>query len=136
MKKFNFDTKELVETLSYTTATSNRQRFADCIINGRRYRKYGDVQALTLVGNLYKDHEGNKCLMVGMSKQHPNDNKCNKEIAYEEANKRSLENPDIIFYTVPERLTLFNFRKMMEWYIDGIDVQFIKTKEEKELMNK
>lgn len=133
MKQFDFSTKELVETLSYTTVTKDRQACTDVTINGRQYTKYGTLQAVTVVGNLYKDFRGNKILIVGVSKQHPNDQKCNKQLAYEVAQAHALFNPDIVFNTVPEYLTLFNFSKMMEWFVDGMDLEFIRTSEEKKL---
>lgn len=130
MKNFDFLTKELVESLSYTTITKNRNAYTNVVIDGRTYTKYGTLQAVTIVGNLYKDAFDNKILMVGIAKQHPNDSKCNKQVAYEAAQAHALFNPDVIFNTVPDHLTLFNFSKMMEWYVDGMELEFIKTKQE------
>ena len=53
-EKNKFLFKELVNTFSYTTATQDREVYADVSINGRRYRKYGTLQAVAFVGNLYK----------------------------------------------------------------------------------
>ena len=131
MEKFDFLTKELVDSFSYTTITKNRKMYTEVNIQGRQYIKLGVAQALTIVGNLYVDAYGRKILMCGMSKQHPNDSKVDKNIAYEIAAERAMFDPDIVFYNVPEHITKFNFGKMMEWYVDGVDVEFVKTKGEK-----
>ncbi len=127
---FDFSTKELVESLSYTTSTKDRQAEVEVVIDGRKYIKQGTLQAVTVVGNIYKDHKDNKIIMVGISKQHPDDLKCDKHIGYEEANLRALENPDIIIYNVPKYVTIFNFEMMMSWYVDMMDLKFVRTKQE------
>lgn len=127
---FDFSTKELVESLSYTTSTKDRQAEVEVVIDGRKYIKQGTLQAVTVVGNIYKDHKDNKIIMVGISKQHPDDLKCDKYIGYEEANLRALENPDIIIYNVPNYVTIFNFEMMMSWYVDMMDLKFVRTKKE------
>lgn len=132
MNKFNFLSKELIESFVYTTMTKNRLSYSNVIIDGRKYIKLGTLQAITIVGNLYEDIDGNKILMCGMSKQHPNDQKVDKEKAYEIAQYHAMFCPDVVIYNVPKYLTKFNFDKMMEWYVDGIDQEFIKTAAEKE----
>lgn len=133
MKKFDFLTKTLVDSFSYTTSTQDRETYAEEKINGRKYLKFGTLQAVTVVGNLYEDHLGNRILMCGVSKQHPNDNKCDKQLGYEYAAEHAMNNPDIIFNSVPKYINKFNFRKMMEWYVDGMDLEFIKTRQELDL---
>lgn len=136
MSTFDFSTKELVETLAYTTMSQDRKRYTDVKIDGRQYRKFGTVQALTFVGNVYEDHRGRRAMCVGVAKQHPGDAKCDKQLAYEAAQMHAMVCPDLVMYTVPEHLTKYNFSKMMRWYEDMFDVEFIKTKKELENQGK
>lgn len=130
MGNFDFETKELVKTFGYTTITQDREAYSEVMIDGRKYTKWGTLQAITIVGNLYEDMNGNKILMCGVAKQHPCDSRVDKQIAYETAMEKAMMNPDIIINTVPEHLTKYNFNRMMEWYIDGLELQFVKTRQE------
>lgn len=130
MGKIDFLTKELVNTFTYTTINRDREVCTDVMIDGRMYTKYGKLQAVTIVGNLYQDEEGNRLLTCGVARQHPCDSKIDKHIAYEIAQERAVAEPDIVITTVPNHITRYNFQRMMEWYIDGMDLQFIKTAEE------
>ena len=129
MKKFDFSTKEFIESFSYTTTTQDRNSFKNITINGRSYTKWGTLQAVTIVGDLFKDNNGNRILMIGISKQNPCDSKCNKQLAYEEAELKAFMNPDMII-DAPENITFFNFSKMMSWYVDMMELKLIKTRQE------
>ena len=128
--KFDFSTKELIQSFSYSTMT--RARFkSQCVkIAGRDYIKYGDEQAITFVGNLYQDHNYNRILCIGVARQHPYDVKCDKQLAYETAAMKAMTDPDIVMYTAPKKITRYNFNRMMEWYKDMFDLDMIKTKQE------
>lgn len=130
MKKFDFLTKTLINSFSYTTITKDRETYTDVNINGRRYTKWGTLQAVTIVGNLYKDCYGNRVLVCGVSRQHPNDAKCNKQASYEAAQYIALTNPDIVINNVPEYLNDVNFGKMMSWYVAAMKLEFIRTNKE------
>lgn len=130
MEKFDFLTKRLVNTFTYTTITKDRYTEAPVNIDGRLYIKCGICQAVTFVGNLYEDSNNNHILMIGIAKQHPCDSKCDKNIAYEVAQMRSMFSPDIIMNSVPEYINSVNFSHMVEWYIDGMNLDFMKTKTE------
>lgn len=130
MKKFDFLTKTLVDSFSYTTSTQDRETYTEERINGRKVLKFGTLQAVTVVGNLYEDCYGNRILMCGVSKQHPCDSKCNKQLAYETAQAHALFKPDIVINTVPKYMNSINFRNMVEWYVDGMDLCFLKTTQE------
>ena len=143
--KFLF--KELVNTFAYTTATQNRDVYTDVSINGRRYKKYGTLQAVTFVGNLYKvgcSGEGywpkeqgpiqtskneKYVLVIGMSKQHPYDTKVNKELGYEIAHENSLDNPCMVI-EVQGKFTKRRFVDLVEYYISTMKLEFIKTRGE------
>ncbi len=137
--------KERVNTFGYTTATQDREAYTDVSINGRRYTKYGTLQAVTFVGNLYKTNvkgEGylkndgkpeikneKYLLVIGMSKQHPYDTKVNKETGYEVAAENAINNP-IIMIEVQGKFNYYRFRDIVEMYLDTMNLEFIKTKQE------
>ena len=148
----NFDSnkflfKELVNTFAYTTATQDRDVYTDVSINGRRYRKYGTLQAVAFVGNLYKvgcsgkgywpkedgpiqtSKNEKQVLVIGMSKQHPYDTKVNKELGYEIAQENSLTNPCMVI-EVQGKFTKRRFVDLVEYYISTMKLEFIKTRGE------
>ncbi len=125
--KFLF--KELVNTFSYTTASQNREAYADVSINGRRYRKYGTLQAVTYVGNLYKVGEDKQVLVIGMSKQHPCDGKVNKQYGDEVAHENALDDPCMII-EVQGKFNKRRFVNLVEYYISTMKLEFIKTRDE------
>lgn len=130
MKTFDFSTKTLIDSFTYTTITNNREAATEVVIDGRNYTKWGTLQAVTIVGNLYEDNDGNRIMLCGIARQHPNDTRCNKQVAYEVAQLRALSDPDLVINTVPKYINNFNFSRMMSWYVDGMNLEFIKTKEE------
>lgn len=144
--KKDFLFKELVNTFSYTTASQNRDVCADVSINGRRYTKYGTLQAVTFVGNLYEvgiqnngylkdnvtiNNKNNRklVLFIGMSKQHPCDVKVNKEHGYEVAHINALDNPCMII-DINEKFTKRRFVDIVEHYLDSMNLEFVKTRAE------
>lgn len=143
--KDNFLFKEKINTFVYTTATQNRDVYTDVSINGRRYRKYGTLQAVAFVGNLYKvgvpsegylkdggpvqNRNEKYVLVIGMSKQHPYDTKVNKEIGYEIATENMLTDP-IMIIEVQGKFNYYRFKDIVEMYLDTMRLEFIKTKQE------
>lgn len=147
----NFLFKELVNTFDYTTATQNREVYTDVSINGRHYRKYGTLQAVAFVGNLYKvgvpgkgylnlkqgenvslkpvKNQEKQLLVIGMSKQHPYDTKINKEVGYELATEKMLTDPCIVI-EVQGKFTYRRFKNIVENYLNTMKLEFIKTKGE------
>lgn len=137
--KDDFKFKELVKTLSYTTASQNREAYSNVVINGRNYIKTGTLQAVTVVCNIYKIYNSDTKLTeywahFGMSKQHPTDIMVNKELGYENANKNALENPFCIMQ-VNKSFGEITFRDMMRSYINDMDLEFVKTSEEIKISN-
>lgn len=132
--KNDFKNKELVKTLSYTTASQNREAYSNEVINGRNYIKTGTLQAVTVVCNVYKIFNSETKLTeywahVGMSKQHPTDIMVNKQLGYEIANMNALENPFCIMQ-VNKHFGENTFRDMMRAYINDMDLEYVKTAEE------
>ena len=141
----NFLFKEKVNTFAYTTATQNRDVYTDVSINGRRYRKYGTLQAVAFVGNLYKvgvpgegylkddvpvqNRNDKYVLVIGMSKQHPYDTKVNKDLGYEIATENMLTDP-IMMIEVQGKFNYYRFKNIVENYLNTMKLEFIKTKAE------
>lgn len=126
--------KELVKTLSYTTITKNRDASADVIIDGRNYLKFGVLQAVTIVGNVYKvwntkTKMNEYWLFAGLAKQNPVDLNCDKQIANETAMKYALMDPFMIMQ-VGKSFGQHSFSDMMAIYVDDLDLEFIKTSQE------
>lgn len=133
----NFLSKELVNTYAYTTATKDRDVCTYVSINGRRYAKFGTLQAVTFVGNLYKVNNEKKnredfdkyALMIGMSKQHPCDTKVNKQEGYEVAALRAIDDP-ILIMNVEGKFDKYRFNNIVEQYLGNMKLEFIKTRAE------
>ena len=123
--------KELVNTFVYTTATKNREAYTDVSINGRRYTKYGTLQAVTFVGNLYEinNDKNKRVLFIGISKQHPCDTKINKNTGYEIAYVNALDNPSMII-ELTGKVNKRRFNEIVEHYMDNMDLEFVKTTKE------
>jgi len=137
--KNDFVSKELVKTLAYTTAKQNRDVYSEVVINGRKYIKTGTLQVVTVVCNVWKVFNKETNLyeyqaLFGLAKQHPEDIKINKELAYEIANTNSFVNP-FIKMQVNKRFGENTFRDMIRAYINDMDLEYIKTKEEIMLTN-
>ena len=132
--KSDFLNKELVKTLSYTTASQNREAYSNEVINGRNYIKTGTLQAVTVVCNIYKIYNSESNMTeywahMGLSKQHPTDIMVNKELGYEVANNNALNNPFCIIQ-VNTSFCEHTFRDMIRPYIDDMDLEYVKTAEE------
>ena len=130
----DFLNKELVKTLSYTTASQNREAYSNVVINGRNYVKLGTLQAVTVVCNVYKLYNSQTNMVeywahMGMSKQHPTDINVNKELGYEVANYNAMNNPFWVMQ-VNKQFGEITFRDLMRTYINDMDLEFIKTAEE------
>ena len=137
VNKNDFLEKQLVKTLSYTTATQNRDVYTNVVINGRNYLKAGTLQAVTVVCNIYKIYNTKNNMYeywahFGMSKQHPCDSKLNKQVGYEIAQENALLNPFCVLQ-VNKQFGENTFRDMIRPYIDDMDLEMLKTKEEIEL---
>lgn len=127
--------KELVKTLSYSTAGQERLAYSNVVINGRKYIKMGTLQAVTVVCNIYKLYNSNNGMVeywahFGLSKQHPDDIMVNKELGYEVAQYNAMNNPFCIL-KVNKQFGEHTFRDMIRPYIDDMDLEFVKTSEEK-----
>ena len=132
---YDFVSKELVKTLAYTTASQNRDAYAEVVINGRKYIKTGTLQVVTVVCNVWKVFNKETNLyeyqaLFGLSKQHPDDANVDKKLAYETANMNSFTRP-FIQMQVNKCFGENTFRDIIRAYIADMDLEFIKTRDEK-----
>lgn len=137
MNNLDFLIKEQHRTYVYSTISDERLAVKPVQINGRWYEKYGVEQAVCFFGVIYKvSNNTTGCkeyvLHVGMSKQHPNDAHIDKKIAVEVAQENALIDP-IIEMKVSDKFAYYNFKCMMENYVNTLNLKFIKTRQEKEL---
>lgn len=77
------------------------------------------------------DNKTHYYIAVGMSKQHPLDIVHDKRIATETARENALTNPIIVMYDVPKAFDNYAFKRMFEMYASTMDLDFVKTVEEK-----
>ena len=130
-------TKEFVKNFSYTTINTDRSGVKDVRIDGRQYCKFGIYQAVTLVGDLWDVYDGDvkrnrRMLFVGVAKQHPRDLGVDKELSYEVAHLNSLENPIMILEVGPN-FCGHDFRHLASMFVDTLNLQFVKTRDEIEM---
>ena len=132
-------TKDFVKNFSYTTINTDRSGVKDVRIDGRQYCKFGIYQAVTLVGDLWDVYDGDvkrnrRMLFVGVAKQHPRDLGVNKELSYEVAHLNALENPTIVMEVGPN-FCGHDFRHLASMYVDTLNLQFVKTRDEIDMEN-
>jgi len=139
MKKFDYLHKEEVKSFLYTTASEDRQGSKFVCINGRWYEKYGTYQAVTFAGKVYRllneetgIHE--YVLHIGLSKQHPDEGHINKQVGVELAVENCLMDPFAIITLEKNTITFSDFMDIVLVYLSNMDLKFIRTKEEKNML--
>ena len=139
MKKFDYLNKEEVKSFLYTTASENRQGFKFECINGRQYKKYGTYQAVTFAGKVYRVLNKETgipeyVLHIGLSKQHPDERHVNKQMGAELAVENCLIDPFAVITLEKNKITFSDFMAIVSIYLDNMDLKFIRTKEEKNML--
>jgi hypothetical protein len=71
----------------------------------------------------------------GVSRQHPNDTAVDIEMGYEVAHENAFSNPSFRF-EYDEPVETVQVLDMMRLYTYGLPIEFIRTREEIELLNK
>ena len=131
----DYSTKTIEKVYSYSNVNDETRRGSQLqLINGRRYLKFGLYQTVTLVGVLYKVYDPSvklfkHVLHVGVSKQHPSDIVVSKQLGMEIAHENALINP-VCIMEVGSNWHRYHFVEFAKLYIDGLDLQFVKTSEE------
>jgi hypothetical protein len=134
----DYNTKELIRTYHYNTAKEDRYYVKREVINGRTYDKYGVATVISMVVDLWKVYDPSVKLykfvyVGGVSRQHPNDSQIDLEVGYELAHENAFVNPVFkMEFNAPIETNLVV--TMMENYICGLPIEFIRTREEKNIL--
>lgn len=136
MKKFDYLNKEEVNTLFYSTISTDRLASKVVCIDGRWWEKYGTEQAVSFVGKVYKlknleTNLSEYVLHIGMSKQHPNDRHIDKKLAIEVAVENALINPFAVL-ELDGPINNYAFKRIVNAYLSTMELKFVRTKEEVE----
>lgn len=131
----DFLNKEEVNSFLYSSINEDRIKCKNVVIDGRTYTKWGKEQIITLMGIMFKARNNDTGMSsyfvtVGMSKQHPEDLHNDKKVAMETARINALTNPVIVMYDVSSTFDNYNFKRMMEAYVDTMQLDFVMTKDE------
>ena len=132
--------KELVGIYYYSNVNENRKTTKSVRINGRLYDKHGTDCAVTVVGLLYKVYDPsinhNKyAILVGTARQNPYDTVIDVETGVEIATENAMINP-VMNAEYNEEVNEDTMYSLLEAYVSGLPIQFIKTKTEIELEGK
>ena len=135
MNNLDFLNKEELDTFVWSSANINRYNCKDTMYLGRYYTKWGDEQIVTFFGIKYavKNMSTNKTenvVLVGMSKQHPEDIHHDKKVAMENARINALIDPFLVMKNVSDNFDKHNFVEMITAYHASMDLDFIMTSEE------
>ena len=131
----DFLNKTEINSFVYSSVDRDGTNCKNVIIDGRQYTKWGKEQIVTFVGLMYEaqNNDTNRTtnfVTVGMSKQHPQDIKHDKKIALETARINALIDPCMVFYNVSSSFDNNSFKRMMEMYVETMDLDFIMTHDE------
>ena len=134
MQKYLF--KELVCSYDWSDFNKNRYHVTKETINGRVWFKTGKYTSTAFVGDIYKlnelsDEPFKYVMLVGMSRQHPNERSASRSEGIEVASEKAKLEPFMItkYVNVP---TYKDFAEMCETYLNNIPFQFIRTRDESE----
>ena len=128
MSDTKFLTKEFVTSYFYDNCSLDRFVCKPVKYMGRTYNKIGQETASTVVGNIYKVFDPslklNKYLMiVGVARQHPNDNVAKRDIGVEIASENAMMSPKLI--------SLDEFKEFAKMYISTFNTEFVRTADER-----
>ena len=126
--------KELVCSYDWSDFNKERKHISKEIIDGRTWFKTGRYCSTAFVGDIYKlnsdsDESFKYIMLVGISRQHPNERKGSKNEGIEIAAQNAKTDPIIImkFMNVP---FYKDFKNICESYLNTIPYQYLRTKEE------
>jgi hypothetical protein len=134
----DFSTKEFVRSFHSSDIKDERYAEKTEVVLGRTITKQGRCTATTVVVDLWKVFDPSVKLykfvyLGGVARQHPNDTEISLKTGLEAAEEKAFSNPDFkcIF---PEILEVADVVALMNFYISCMPIEFIRTKEEKAIM--
>lgn len=131
-------TKELVRSYKWSDYNEDRNFVTEEIINGRTYLKTGRYCSTAFVGEVWKvrtssDEPFKYLMLVGMSRQHPNEAMGSRAAGIEIAAENAFINP-IMKFEMIEYPDYDDFVKIIEGYMGTVPAQYIRTKAEREIL--
>lgn len=134
----DYTNKEFVRSFCISDFRHDRTTKANVIINGRHYTKHGTYCATTLVANHWKVFDPSveqfkHVYLVGVARQHPNDNNIRYSDGVEIAEENAFANPCMMLI-FEKALSFEDIENFMWKYLELQPIQFIRTKEEKNCM--
>ena len=135
MSDTKFLTKEFVTSYFYDNCSLDRFVCKPVKYMGRTYNKIGQETASTVVGNIYKVFDPslklNKYLMiVGVARQHPNDNVAKRDIGVEIASENAMMLPKATI-EFDRLISLDEFKEFAKMYISTFNTEFVRTADER-----
>ena len=135
MKDYDFLNKTEIDTFTYSSAKENRYTCKNMMYLGRKYTKWGDEQIVTFFGIMYEventvKHKTEYVVLVGLSKQHPEDIHHDKKVALETARVNALMDPFMTIKNVSKNFDRTTFVNMMTNYLASMDLDFVLTADE------
>jgi len=126
--------KELVNIFYYSNVNCDRHATKSVRINGRLYDKHGVDCAITAAALLYKVYDPSinhykYAILVGIARQNPYDTVIDEETGFEIAIENAMINPvmTIEYNNEVKEDVVYG---LLDSYVNGLSVQFIKTKTE------
>ena len=130
----DFLSKELIGSYDWSDFNKNRNHITRENIEGRVWFKTGKYTSTAFVGDVYKldvssDEPFKFVMLVGMSRQHPNERKATKKDGIDVAAINAKLEPFMVtkYVNVP---TYKDFAQICESYINNLPFQFVRTREE------
>lgn len=129
--------KTLVESYDWSDFNEPRKHVSREIINGRVWFKTGRYCSTALVGDVYKlnnvpsEEPFKYVLLVGVSRQHPNERQGTRQDGVEVAALNAKTDP-IMMIKLMNVPVYSDFKKICESYVNSIPYQFIRTRQESE----
>lgn len=134
---FDWLTKELIDSGSWTNSKESRHDIKEERINGRLYAKFGINCATTITYFVYKAYDPSSktfkyAYTIGVARQNPGDTVLDTETGIEIAAKRAMIDPSMVL-VFDHQISKYQLYKLIESYVESLPIKFVKTK--KELMN-
>lgn len=128
--------KELVGVYEYSNIHEDRDSVKEECINGRHYMKFGTATATTVVALQYKVYnpsveQSEYITLMGVARQNPGDVAIDEQFGYEIATENAMINP-VLTVKYDHKCNEDAIDLLMRNYVDGLRVQFVKTRQELE----
>lgn len=130
----DYSNKEFVRSFTYSNLRKDRRISKQEVILGRTTTKYGTACATTMVTDLWKVWDPSVeqfkyVYLTGMARQHPQDITVKYADGIEIAHENAMINP-VMTMVYDKPISFEQVEYMMEIYVSGLPVQFVRTRQE------